>query len=349
MQTQKNFLALLAATMFLSACEEPAKQAANSFSAEIIAVRTYPLQNAEQNLSIVATGMLSTENEAKYSFKIGGVIEKVFVSEGQFFKTGTLLASLKINEIDAGFVQARLGAEKAERDLNRIKNLYKDSVATLEQLQNTRTAYEIAKKQLEAVAFNRSYAYIYATTDGFVTKKLASDGEVISSGSPVLAINEAKSNTWLLKVGLSDREWAVIETGDQAIIELDAYPNTPIKAKVFRKSQAADRASGSFQVELQLENTNLKLALGMFGKAFIATQKKNTYQSIPHEAIVEADGKSAFVFVPLQGGKVKKQAIEIAEFDNKEARVKSGLEGVQEVVLSNSAFLNENSSIKIIK
>jgi RND family efflux transporter MFP subunit len=349
MQTQKNFLALLAATMLLFACEEPAKQATNSSSAEIIAVKTYSLQSTEQNLSIIGTGMLSTENEAKYSFKIGGVIEKVFVREGEFFKAGALLASLKINEIDAGFVQAKLGVEKAERDLTRINNLYKDSVATLEQLQNTRTAYEVAKKQLEAVAFNRSYAYIYATTDGFVTKKLASDGEVIEAGSPVLAINEAKSNTWLLKVGLSDREWAMLEAGDKAIVELDAYPNTPIKATVFRKSQAADMASGSFQVELQLENTNLKLALGMFGKAFIATQKKNTYQSIPHEAIVEANGKSAFVFVPLQGGKVKKQAIEIAEFDNKVAKVKTGLEGIQEVVLSNSAFLNENSSIKIIK
>ncbi len=130
MQTQKNFLALLAATMLLFACEEPAKQATNSSSAEIIAVKTYSLQSTEQNLSIIGTGMLSTENEAKYSFKIGGVIEKVFVREGEFFKAGALLASLKINEIDAGFVQAKLGVEKAERDLTRINNLYKDSVAT---------------------------------------------------------------------------------------------------------------------------------------------------------------------------------------------------------------------------
>jgi hypothetical protein len=46
---------------------------------------------------------------------------------------------------------------------------------------------------------------------------------------------------------------------------------------------------------------------------------------------------------------VKKQAIVIADFDNDKVNVKSGLEGINEIVLSNSAFLNSNSIITIIK
>lgn len=350
MQNFKYYPTILAAaTLFLSACQEASQKPKTLANAEVIAVKTFSLQNIEQNTQIEATGILGTENEAKYSFKIGGVIDKILVAEGQFFSQGMLLASLKPNEIDAGVIQAQLGLEKAERDLTRITNLYKDSVATLEQLQNTKTAYEIAKKQLDAVSFNRSYAYIYATTNGFVTKKLASEGEVIGAGMPVLAINETKSNAWLLKVGLSDKQWAMIEVGDEAQVVLDAYPNIPIKASVFRKSQAADMTSGSFQIEIKLEEDKLKFALGMFGKAIISTQRKSIYKRLPYEAIVEADGRSAFVFVPQSEGKVKKQAIQIAEFNNQEVQIKSGLEGVKEVVLTNSAFLNENSSIKIIK
>jgi hypothetical protein len=90
-------------------------------------------------------------------------------------------------------------------------------------------------------------------------------------------------------------------------------------------------------------------ALGMFGIAKIKTNKTQKYQSIPYDALIEADGKIAYVFVPLPNGKVKKQAIEIADFDNDKVNVKSGLENVTEVVLTNSAFLNSNSIITIIK
>lgn len=351
MKFKKQLLILLVAiAVSISACNQqsPSEEKA-VFSTESIAVKTHRLQPSEGAVKIISTGMLATENEAKYAFKIGGVIDRINVSEGQSFKKGSLLASLKIEEIEAGFLQAQLGLEKTERDLARITNLYQDSVATLEQLQNTRTAYEIAKKQLEAVAFNKSYAYIYAANDGFVTRKIANEGEIVAGGMPVLAINEDNGNAWVLKVGLSDKDWAATAIGDRAVAVLDAYPDRPINGRVYRKSQAADQSSGSFQIEIKLEMGSLKPALGMFGKATIETGALQQYQSIPYDALIEADGKSAFVFVPIPGGKVKKQAITIASFDKSEVRVKSGLENTEEIVLTNSAFLNEHSNITIVK
>ena len=340
-------IALLAITVI--ACSEE-KSVDNTLSnTETIAVKTYKLQQSEGSISISSTGILSTQNEAKYSFKIGGVIDRIYVDEGEFFKKGKLLATLKIDEIDAGFVQAKLGVEKAERDLSRIDNLYKDSVATLEQLQNTKTAYEIAQKQLEAIRFNKEYAFIYATRDGFVAKKLANEGEIASGGMPVLAINENIVDSWVLKVGLSDKDWALVETGNTASVVLDAYPDKILIGNVFRKSLSADIGTGSFQVEIKVKCEGLSPALGMFGKATIETDISQTYQSIPYDALIEADGNMAFVFVPMPNGKVKKQAIVIADFDNDGIKVRSGLENINEVVLTNSAFLSSNSTITIIQ
>jgi RND family efflux transporter MFP subunit len=318
-------------------------------SAETIAVKTFPLQQSEDFVTITGTGILTTENEAKLGFKIGGVIDHIYVNEGEWFKKGKLLASLKMAEIDAGFLQAKLAKEKAERDLNRISNLYKDSVATLEQLQNIKTAFEIALRQLEAVSFNKEYAFIYAGSDGFVSKKIANEGEIVSGGMPVLAINENVKDSWVLKVGLSDKDWALVETGNTASIVLDAYPDKILTGKVFQKSLAADMVSGSFQVEIKVKCEDISPGLGMFGKAKIETGKFQKYQAIPYDALIEADGKMAFVFVPIPNGKVKKLAIEIANFDNDKVNVKSGLEGINEVVMSNSAFLNSNSTIIIIQ
>ncbi len=348
MNYKTQFSAIFLA-LSLVACNENNNQSSTLPDTKTISVKTVKLQQSKGTIKVSSTGMLTTENEARYAFKIGGVIDEIFVNEGQFFNKGSLLAKLKTNEIDAGYTQAKLGLEKAERDLQRVTNLYADKVATLEQLQNTKTAYEIAQKQLDLVAFNKEYAYIYANSNGFVTKKLANQGEIIGGGMPVLAINENESNNWLLKVGLSDKDWAMVKLNNTAQIALDAFPNKVFEASVFRKSLAADMGTGSFQVELKVNFNGFNPAIGMFGKASIHTNSIQNYQSIPYDALVEADGKTAFVFVPLPNGKVKKQAIEIENFDNQVVNVKSGLENVVELITSNSAFLNENSSITIIK
>lgn len=348
MNLKKSILLAILA-IYLIACSNKKLPDLKLSSTDKIAVKVYYLQKSEGEVTINSTGILTTENDARCSFKIGGVIDHMYVREGEYFKKGRLLASLKIDEINAGYIQAKLGAEKAERDLRRIKNLYQDSVATLEQLQNVKTAYEIARKQLDAVTFNKKFAYIYASEDGFVAKKLANEGEIVSGGMPVLAINENHKDAWVLKVGLADKNWTLVEVGNTAQIVFDAYPDKIFIGNVSRKSLAAEIGGGSFQVEIKVNFGNLNPAIGMFGKTIIATNVVQKYHSIPYDAVVEADGKNAYVFVPIAGGKVKRQAIEIGSFDNTSVQVKSGLENVKAVVFTNSAFLNEHSRISLIK
>ena len=161
-----NNLAFLIAATIIVSCGKKHTENSSGLSAETIAVKTVPVKSNDAPAVITATGLITTANEARYAFKIGGVIEKIYVSEGQFFKRGQLLASLKLTEINAQLSQASLAYEKAKRDYTRADNLYKDSVATLEQLQNAKTGVDIAAKTVDAVVFNKKFAYIYAEEIG---------------------------------------------------------------------------------------------------------------------------------------------------------------------------------------
>ena len=291
------FSGLVATALLISSCKHEQKAQNPLGEPDIIPVKVSAISMLEIPGHISATGLVSTEDEAKYSFKIGGVISRIFVQEGQFFKRGQLLATLNSTEISAGLAQSSLGVEKAERDYARAVNLYKDSVFTLEQLQNTKTALDVARKGKESTAFNERYSKIYAATDGFVSKKIANEGEVIAPGMPVLLINSTEQrNSYTLKVGVTDREWAIIKPGQTAKVTLDGYAGQQFDAVVFRKSQAADQALGSFQVELKLKLNDVKPAVGMFGKAEIATSRGENLMAIPYGSLVEADGNTGFVF-----------------------------------------------------
>jgi len=345
-----QLLSLIAAMSVLYSCNEEDKSKNPLGETDVIPVKISAVSAFGLPHKINATGLVSTENEAKYSFKIGGVINRVLVEEGQFFKKGQLLATLNSTEISAGLEQASLNVDKTQRDYTRAVNLYKDSVFTLEQLQNTKTALDIAQKAKEAIAFNERYSKIYAASDGFVTQKIANEGEVIGAGTPVFIINETNgNNNYLLKVGVTDREWSAISPGQAAKVTLDGYAGKEIDAFVFRKSQAADRALGSFQVELKLKLKDIKPAVGMFGKAEISTNSDEHVNVIPYSSLVEADGDKAFVFAPEGTGKVRKIPVTISKIDNQQVYLREGLADVKEIVVSNSAYLNEKSTIKIIR
>src|SRR5690606_10040608 len=117
-------------------------------------------------------------------------------------------------------------------DHERVQRLLSDSVVTIEHAESAKTALDIANQQLGAVLFNQSFSEIRAVADGYVLKKFVNPGQIISSGSPVLQTNGAGNSDWKLKVGISDKEWAVIAEGDSAVIRSDALKGMEIPSRV---------------------------------------------------------------------------------------------------------------------
>ncbi|MBY0425973.1 MAG: biotin/lipoyl-binding protein, partial [Cytophagales bacterium] len=125
--------------VLFTACSSHKKEAPAVQENTVVSVKTSIVQKENTQLPVVASGLVASSTEARLSFKTGGIIDKIYVEEGDYVKKGQLLATLKLNEIKAQVAQAEEALQKADRDLKRVTNLYKDSVASLEQLQNVTT------------------------------------------------------------------------------------------------------------------------------------------------------------------------------------------------------------------
>jgi RND family efflux transporter MFP subunit len=349
MHLMKHILAAIPFALLISSCgggKQETRKAVNP--PDTIPVKVERIDSSVMSAAISASGVITTENETRLSFKIGGVIQQVHVEEGQRVRQGQLLASLNTTEIDAQVRQVQLSLEKAQRDNQRATNLYRDSVATLEQMQNSRTGVEIARQNVQQARFNQQYARIYAPQSGFVVRKLLNAGEVAGPGSPVLVMNELSGNSrWILRAGVSDREWSAIAVGNTAEITMDAYPGRIFRGVVSSKSLAADPASGSFRVEIQVNPDGVQPAAGMFGKAVITPSVSARGYSIPYESLLEANGSKGFVFVTDDRRTVRRVEVTIARMEGQRVYVSEGLAGHSLVVTSGSPYLAEGSVIKI--
>jgi RND family efflux transporter MFP subunit len=345
----RSIIVSAAIAVMALACGTRAGEPKSQAAPESIPVRVADIGIDARSGLILASGSLSTEDEARLSFKVGGIIERIYVREGEKIKKGQLLATLKATEISAQVNQVQLSVEKAQRDYDRVLNLYQDSVATLEQLQNARTGLEIARQGLRAAGFNQQYAKIYATNDGFVVRQLKNEGELAEPGSPLFLTRTVNGTSgWILTVGLSDREWAQVSVGDSASISFDAFPGKTFMARVHRKSLAADPASGIFETELKVNFGQEQPAVGIFGKAGIRVSRPVEGFSIPYDALLEANGKTGFVFVTNDGKTVKRVPVTIAAINQQVVYLSGGLEGYKQVVISGSPYLTDHSAIRII-
>ncbi|WP_224995267.1 efflux RND transporter periplasmic adaptor subunit [Cesiribacter sp. SM1] len=346
----KQLLAFAAAVVLLQACGSAESSTPIPAANAPIPVAVTAIQQEEIVQPIVVSGQFTTDDETTLSFKTGGVVSRVLVKEGDFVKKGQLLATLDLTEINAGVKQAELGLEKAERDFARAENLYKDSVATLEQYQNAQTALSIARQQLTAARFNQGSAEIRAGSNGYVLKKWVNDGQVVGAGAAVLRTNGAGKAQWVFKVGVSDKEWAGLELGDKASILTDASPQKPLQARVVRKSEGADPQTGAFTIELQVEETaGSALASGLFGTATIIPSRKAKVWSIPHEALLDGNANKGFVFITKDNKTARKVPVTIASLDNERVYISSGLEGGGSLITKGSAYLTDNSTITVPK
>ena len=313
---------------------------------QAIPVSLFPLQVSPMTTAVTASGTFSTKDETLLSFKLGGVVAKILVEEGDAVKSGQVVASLDLTEIQAGVRQSKLAYEKALRDHQRAARLYKDSVATLEQFENSKTAVDIAEQQLNAANFNLAQSQIRATTTGFVLKKFVNSGQLVASGTPILQINGAASGAWILKVTLSDQQWSSIQIGDQADINVAASENW-IPSKVTQKSQSADPITGTYWVEITPESIKeLSLASGMFGKARIQPTQTMQGWEIPFESVLDANGASGYVFV-VDGQKAKKVSVQLGKITPTAVQVVSGLENYTSLIVSGSAYLTDGSTIEV--
>jgi RND family efflux transporter MFP subunit len=317
---------------------------------EMIPVKIAKVTRQDLSIPIYTSGKLFPKSMVNLSFKVGGIIGKIYVDEGDTVKKGQLLAMLDLSEIDARYNQARNAWEKAQRDFQRVQNLYKDRAATLEQFQDAETGFQVAESNLKIAQFNLDHSRIKAPANGKILKRLAEKGEMIGIGSPVFLFGSTE-NQWIIKAGISERDIVRIDLKDIAAVQFDSYPGKQFMASVTEISSAVDPASGTYEVEIGLDDTGtegLKLAAGFVGKVRIEPSAKETYFVIPLDSIVEGEGKYGIVFTVKENQAVKVN-IEVAHIFPETAVVSSGLEEIRTVVTSGAAYLRDGSPVKVVE
>ena len=316
---------------------------------KITRVKTITVTRQKVSMPIHRSGVLSTSSKARLSFKIGGLVDRLFVDEGEAVKRGQLLASLNLAEIRAQVNLARSSYQKAQRDLQRIQKLYEDSVATLEQKQDLKTALDVAEANLRIAEFNLRHSQIFAPANGRILKRFAEENELVAPGNPIYYFGSSEEN-FIVRLGVTDHDIVRLQIGDSALVSFDTYPGKLFPALVTEIAEAGDALSGTFEIEITLTNYAERLISGFVARVEIFPSKQESYFMLPLQSLVEADLDKGFVFVAGESDSiVYKTPVSVGPIIQDRVTVTSGLVTGQKVVVEGSAYLSDRSLVEIVE
>lgn len=267
---------------------------------------------------------------------------------GDKVKAGTLIARLEDREyvISVKLETNRLNLELAESELKKQESLYEKGGVTLRELKTSSIEYENAKTSVENAKLQMDKTRIIAPIDGVIVDlPYYTQGTQIASGSKIVKIMDYQ--TMYMEVQLPEKYISVIKPSQNVNLTNYTIPGDTIIGQVTQLSPAIDANTRTFKGNIQINNTDYLLRPGMFVKADIVTNNKDSVIVIPKSIILSRQrGKTVFI---IDRGVAAERVIETGLENISDVEVTRGLTKGERVVTSGFETLSNRSKVKIIK
>ena len=351
---------IVAAVVGLSSCSTERKAEAPPTQT----VRNIPVLAVQQaNVSdlLEAVGTVRAAQTSDLASQMMGNIVEVRAHEGDRVQRGQVLAVIDDSQpraavdraIAAGvaaqqqLVAADSDLSLAESTLKRYQNLYErksvspqefDEVKARQQAALARRDMAQAGQAQSQAALNQArtsldYTRIRAPFDGVVTEKKADSGALASPGMPIFTVEDERR--YRLEATVNESDLRYVRTGQQVSVAIDVLDNAGLKGKVKQIVPAADPASRTFLVKIELP-TDTRLRSGLFGRVQFSRGERKALL-IPRSAVVER-GQLQGIFVLDQNKVASLRYITLGRPSGSAIEVLAGLQDGERLVAKPGAL-----------
>ena len=331
---RKIFILLTIVLLILVGCQD--KEVAkgdNGFTGKRN-VKTVTARMGEINEYLKYSGKIEAKTVANASPSMSGKIEMLFVKEGDHVKVGDLLVKLDQTQLE----QTRIQFENTEKNYLRMQKLLESNAIDKQTFDEVQAGYNVIKSTYEFMLDNIE---MKAPISGIVTYIYKKEGEKFDSMMDPFLIRIVNSSKFKAKLQVSDKDINKINKGQKAIITVD-NSDEEFYGIVSYVSPEAEMMSGTFPIEISINNDSNLLKHNQFARIALITQSSSNTLIIPQESVL----KSSYVFVAASGI-AEKREITLGIGNEEEIEIKSGVAEEEEVIVSGNIGLQAGDKLEI--
>lgn len=295
---------------------------------------------------IQAQGKIEARNFMPIAFEVSGLLKSLHVRNASFVKEGQLIASLQDDLQRIEVKEAKQNLRKVKVDfesrlasfgdsLSNPKNwvIIKENVASLAGLQSAEVA-------LERAQLNLSKTTIRSPFSGIIEGLEIREGESVVALKPIGRMVNQSSLEVLCHV--LEFDLGKLSVGDSAAIFPLAYPGMKFLAKV-REINPKVEETGYVKVRLSLqEGSGLLEGMSTRVEIYVPESKQIL---VPKSAVVKKSGRD--VVFTVEDSLAKWNYVILGKENGRQVEVLEGLEGNEEVIISNNLQLVHDSPVLV--
>ena len=302
---------------------------------------------------IVATGSVVPEDEVNIVPQISGIIQEIFVDEGDQVKAGDLLAKIKVipNEQTLNSAEGRVKTtqiilQNSEKEYNRNKKLFEKGIISEQDFNSIELRYnqdkqslENAKSDLQIIRLGSiggsalTNTNVRSTISGTILQVPVKEGDqaieanTFNPGTTIATV--ADLNKMIFEGRVDEGEVSKLKTGLPLKIEIGAIEDKVYDAKLRLIAPKGIEVAGAIQFQIEGEvylDDEYIIRAGYSANATIVTQTKENVLAID-EYLLQFDNKTkeAFVEIEISDQNFEKRQIEVGISDGVFAEVLSGV------------------------
>ena len=281
---------------------------------DVMGIELGHFQEINLSTTVKSNGQLQLppRNKASLGSLIGGRVKDIFVIEGDHVKKGQTLALLEhpdFIQMQQEYVESRSKLNFLEKDYQRKKQLFQDSISSAKNFQRAESEYQAAlakvnflKAKLNLLSIDVSAVEkgqifsnipIKSPINGYVRLVEVNIGTFVEPRQEMFEIVDIEHIH--IDLMIYEKDISKIKEGQQVIFSLTTQPNTIYEGSIFAVGKAFENDIKAVTVHAEIDNKSGHLLPGMYVDARIVTNQQKV-AALPDEAIVTDAGLS-YIFI----------------------------------------------------
>ena len=251
------------------------------------------------------------------------------------------LCRIQVDARQAQVDQARAAIAKAKIDYNAARELNSEGFSSDTALATAKAALDLASANLKQAQTSLDQSVIRAPFEGTFDERMAEAGDFLGVGEPCGVV--IQQSPYLVVGAISEREVGKVAVGDRGVARL--VTGETIEGKVRFVARAADAATRTFDIELEIPNEGGTLRDGVTAEFTIDAIRQQAYL-LKRSALVLNDAGEIGIRTVDDDGLVSFQPVTLLG-DTARGMWVSGLTGTVNAITRGQEFVIAGQKVQV--
>jgi RND family efflux transporter MFP subunit len=297
--------------------------------------------------AISLSGNIEGYKTVRLGFMVAGKIDYISSEEGGLVSKNRLLASLDPESYNLAKELADIQVNQARDEYDRLKSMYDKKSLSESDFVKISSGLQQAETQQKLHTKNLADTKLFSPIDGVLLKRLAEVGEITGAGIPLFVVSDIRK----IKVSafIPENELHNIKLGQKAKVIVSSLNGT-FEGKIIEVGSAADPASRTFSVKIEIDNPGLLIRPGMIAEISVQAGQTAEIVTGPVEAIQHDYDDRTFVYIAdTLKGRAFRRNVTPGNILNNRIEIVSGLSEGERIITGGQQKLVDGSMITINK